>query len=234
MDQVEQKPPDLVDGLALVLETKNPRSFVFKNRDEMTVSEVDAKVIAEAKLGNFEPFGEWFLFNKQRLNNKAAYFLGRWDTDVEDLVQETFAIAMPKIAEFKPEFYHSLYAWTALIIKYLCFERMRKRKRTVSFLEADLEMIMTKMDIDRHNLLTQNMFEDEEKLDLEIIIQAFLYSIDEDSRKLFQMRLEGKSYLEMAKEQRIMLGTVMSKLFRIREKFARFLKMKKAESKKDE
>src|SRR5690349_5071173 len=62
-----------------------------------------------------------------KLYKACVYILGGRDSEAEDLAQEAFLVALRKLPEF--EFRSTLHHWLFRICTYLCYERIRKRKR---------------------------------------------------------------------------------------------------------
>src|SRR4051812_38909963 len=144
---------------------------------------------------------------RPRLYRTAVYFLGSQDPDAEDVVQETFLIALPKIKDF--DFCAPLYAWLRQICVYLCYERLRKRKRVLLSLEEDLETFTRKLAAER---IREHDDEEEKQFKL-ALLEKLKMEMDESSRQILFLRdTQGESYSEISRILNIPIGTVMSRL----------------------
>jgi RNA polymerase sigma-70 factor (ECF subfamily) len=147
-----------------------------------------------------------------RLKPICVHFLGYQDSDIDDTIQQTFLIAFQKLGEFEPR--STLYTWLAHICVNLCYERIRKRKRVLVSLQADLEQ-MTASLAKAQNDEKDRMDEDHKKIKL---MEGLIKTMGEKCRKVVELRdLEGQSYAAIGKLLKIPIGTVMSQLARCRE-----------------
>jgi RNA polymerase sigma-70 factor (ECF subfamily) len=155
---------------------------------------------------------EFFALYRPRLYRAAMYFLGGRDTDVDDVVQETFMVALPRLKDFV--FNAPLFAWLRQICLRRCYSRIRARRRNWSSPEADLEPLMRHQAMDRHRYKDSDI-ENEEKLG---ILRGLKEKLNAGSRQVIEMRCErGLSYLEISQELKVPMGTVMSRLARARD-----------------
>jgi RNA polymerase sigma-70 factor (ECF subfamily) len=166
---------------------------------------------------------------RPRLYRTSVYFLGSQDPDAEDVVQETFLIALPKIKDF--DFCAPLYAWLRQICVYLCYERLRKRKRVLLSLEEDLETFTRKLAADR----VRDRDEEEDKRVKLALLEKLKKEMDEPSRKILELRdSQGQSYAEISRNLNIPIGTVMSRLARSREALRKLVHAQAQERKKEQ
>jgi RNA polymerase sigma-70 factor (ECF subfamily) len=150
--------------------------------------------------------------NAGRLYPVCVHFLGYQDPDAEDIIQETFLIALKKLSRF--EFRSSLYTWLDHICVNLCFERLRKRKRELASLAGDLEKLTRPQ---AQSLDNQQRAEDEKKGRLEIL-RRLTQSMSNRCREVLDLRDQrGESYIHIAKTLKMPMGTVMSQLARCRK-----------------
>jgi RNA polymerase sigma-70 factor (ECF subfamily) len=146
---------------------------------------------------------------REKLYRTSVYILGHHDPEAEDVVQEAFMVALRKLPEF--EFRSSLNRWLFRICVFLCYERIRKRKRQVLQLEAELENLSSaeqerwKEGDDRRRNALQLVREQRELMGEPC--KGLLRLWDE----------ENQSYALIAETLKIPIGTVMSRLNRCKE-----------------
>ena len=147
-----------------------------------------------------------------RLKPICVHFLGYQDADIDDIVQQTFLIALEKLPQFEPR--STLYTWLAHICVNLCYERIRKRKKLLVSLEEDLEQLTASLAHDREAEKGRKAEEKERLRFLEKLIGA----LGEKCRKIIELRdRRGESYAAIGKALKVPIGTVMSQLARCRE-----------------
>jgi RNA polymerase sigma factor (sigma-70 family) len=142
----------------------------------------------------------------------CVHFLGYQDSDIDDIIQQTFMIAFQKLPEFEPR--SSLYTWLAHICVNLCYERIRKRKRVLVSLEEELDQLSSHLSRSAE-LKKEQDGEQGRKIRL---LEKLMQTMGEKCRKILELRdKQGKSYAEVGKTLKIPIGTVMSQLARCRE-----------------
>lgn len=150
--------------------------------------------------------------HQKRLMPIAVYFLGYQDSDLEDVVQETFLIGFQKLKDFRPE--ASLYTWLAHICVHRCYKRLEKRKRALQPLDLELDQVTASLSVDRFHSETREA----EKEKLIALARKTLANLGEKCREIIELRdFKGVSYAEIAKHLKVQMGTVMSRLARCRE-----------------
>ena len=150
--------------------------------------------------------------HSHRLKPVCVHFLGYQDSDIDDIIQQTFLIAFQKLAEFEPR--STLYTWLAHICVNLCYERIRKRKRVLVSLQEDLEQ-MTASLVKGQEHEKEQKDEDRKKIQL---MEGLIKTMGEKCRKIVELRdLQGQSYAAIGKLLKVPIGTVMSQLARCRE-----------------
>lgn len=161
-----------------------------------------------------DPEAESYFFHtyKEKLYQACVYLLGYQDPEAEDIAQEAFIVALRKLPEF--EFRSSLYRWLYRICVFLCYKRIRSRKRQVTLLDEQLEDLSSPLALDRE-------FQDEQKAQTQKVIQLIRSQRDlmgNLCRDLLKLRdEEEKSYGMIAEALKIPIGTVMSRLARCKE-----------------
>ncbi len=186
------------------------------------------EVLAAARAGNMEVFGDWCEANRKKLVGLAKHFLGSDHYCAEDMVQDSFVIASGKIVDFNNEFTNSLYAWVKQMMVYCCYERKRKDKREQGVDEDVLEMISTKVSVDKHENVGDAEQLSEEVDFLKSVFFNCLPTLPAKMREVARLRvIEGKHYADIAVITKIPVGTVMSTLGRARTKFKKALDLAK-------
>lgn len=147
-----------------------------------------------------------------RLRATTIHFLGHDDPEGEDLVQETFAVALKKLP--KVEIQTNLYGWLNRVCTLLCFERLRQRKRLLTTEDAGLLDAMAQRGRDA----ALQSEEESEKEEQRRIVMGALEALALPCRQILTQRdLQGASYAEISKRLKLPMGTVMSRLLRCRE-----------------
>jgi RNA polymerase sigma-70 factor (ECF subfamily) len=161
-----------------------------------------------------DPSAEEFFFklHRPRLHRASMYFLGGGDAEAEDIVQEAFMIAIPKLPQYI--FKAPIHAWLRQICLRLCYARLRSRKRLVMSPESDLELQMQGMAVDR----VQADALEEMRQGQMIELSDRITRLNPASRLITELRsLKGLSYAAISRLLEIPLGTVMSRLARARD-----------------
>lgn len=173
------------------------------------------KVIAGDRLAEEKFFG---LF-RPRLYRASMYFLGGQDSEAEDIVQDTFIIALPKLKDYV--FKAPIYAWLRQICLHLCYARLHKRSRMLVTLEEDLELFMRRMASER----LQNQDLEVAKQERLAVLRELITLLNPVSREIINLRnVQGMSYIKISQALQIPLGTVMSRLARARDQIRELAK----------
>lgn len=147
-----------------------------------------------------------------RLKPICVHFLGWQDSDIDDIIQQTFLIGFQKLPEFEPR--STLYTWLAHICVNLCYERIRRRKRVLSQLEEDLEILTAPQARSREEDLSAKDLE-QRRIDL---LKGLIKAMSDKCGRILELRdLKGKSYADIGEVLKVPIGTVMSQLARCRE-----------------
>lgn len=147
-----------------------------------------------------------------RLRATTIHFLGYDDPEGEDLVQETFAVALKKLP--KVTIQTNLYGWLNRVCTLLCYERLRHRKRLLITEDAGLldALELRERQAGRRN---EDEAEHEERRQL---VRAAMAQLNEPCRRILALRdMEGASYVAISKRLKLPMGTVMSRLLRCRD-----------------
>ena len=147
------------------------------------------------------------------------FFLGGQDSEAEDIVQDTFMIALPKLKDYI--FKAPIYAWLRQICLHLCDARLHKRSRMLVSLEEDLELFMRRMASER----LQNQDLEVAKQEKLAVLRDLITQLNPVSREIIQLRnVQGLSYTQISQALQIPLGTVMSRLARARDQIRELAK----------
>lgn len=149
-----------------------------------------------------------------RLRATTIHFLGHDDPEGEDLVQETFLVALKKLPSIRIQ--TNLYGWLNRVCTLLCYERLRQRKRLLSVDQEGLLDALAPMD--RGRAAQDEREQSDERAQA---LRESLQRMDERCRSVIQLRhIDGLSYAAISKKLKIPMGTVMSRLKRCREALA--------------
>jgi RNA polymerase sigma factor (sigma-70 family) len=147
-----------------------------------------------------------------RLLRACKYFLGYYDADTEDIVQETFVIALGKMKDYT--FDAPIYAWLRQICLRQCYGRMRTRKRLMATVEKDIEFLMMGGADDRAQKEADDLRQ-KERLEM---LQKIKKCLSPDGIEIIELKyVRGLSYTAISLHLNIPLGTVMSRLARNRD-----------------
>jgi RNA polymerase sigma-70 factor (ECF subfamily) len=146
---------------------------------------------------------------RKRLYQTAVYFLGIQDPEIEDVVQESFVMALRDLAHF--EFRSSFYTWINHICVNRCFQRLRERNRVVLGQEGNFDALLASQALHQHGSSDEAEIQEERRG----ILRRAMQRMNELCRGVLGLRVErGMSYAEIAKVLRVPMGTVMSRLAR--------------------
>jgi RNA polymerase sigma-70 factor (ECF subfamily) len=149
---------------------------------------------------------------QERIYRASVCLLGYQDPDAEDITQDVFLAALQQLPQF--EFRSSLYHWLNRICMYLCFERVRKRRRLVVGLEGDLEAAARSAFPGPGNPGP----DEKEKQEMLQLIEDQKQRMGDPCKSLLDLReAQQKSYAQIAVSLKVPIGTVMSRLARCKE-----------------
>jgi RNA polymerase sigma-70 factor (ECF subfamily) len=153
--------------------------------------------------GDEHAFEGFYKATQARLKRVALGFLGD-DTLVDDVVQETYARALPKLREFR--FESSVTTWLTRFTINLCLQALAQRKKMLSTETINMEALMQKG--------SPRM-----TVEMRRVLHNEIACLDKQTRDLlFAKDIEGRSFLEVAAHFKLPPGTVMSRLARARAK----------------
>ncbi len=154
--------------------------------------------------GDSAAFQELYNTHKKALIRACWYFLGN-DSEVEDMVQETFIKALKNLGNFR--FECSLGTWLNHIAVNLCRDFLEKKNKTMPF---SVDFFAS------HPSREQTTPYPEEARQ---ILREEIQKLEGRDKELITLReIQGLSYESIANRLKIPVGSVTSGLFRARQK----------------
>ncbi len=179
----------------------------------------ERELVKKILAGNVEVQTFFYRENARRLFHICIHFLGPEDDEADDIVQQTFLIALEKLGTF--EFRSSLYTWLSNICANLCYERLRRKKKVLASLEEELEQLM----VPPPGTTPDTEIDEDEKKARLALLERLVQSMSERCRQVLELRdKRGESYIHISKALKIPLGTVMSQLARCRKALGNLFK----------
>lgn len=171
----------------------------------------DRELVEKLLAKDDEAFRYFYGTYRDKIYKACVYLLGYRDPDAEDVTQEVFLAAIRQLPQF--EFRSSLYHWLYRIAMYLCYERIRKRRRHVVSLEEELETAATPL-----ALGPDKVQEEKERQKALEVIETQKNLMGDPCKSLLDLReKQGKSYAQLADILKVPMGTIMSRLARCKE-----------------
>lgn len=169
-------------------------------------------LVRRCQQGDESAFRELLRRHRSRAVYLAAQIL-RDPTEAEDVVQEAFLQVFRTIRTFRGD--ASFYSWLYRIVLNLCLDRRRRQGGR----------IIVPLDEEQEREAAEGAWETRLQVD------ALLARLGDQQRVTLVMReVAGLSYEEIARELKIPVGTVRSRLSAAREQFRRMWERMEAES----
>lgn len=168
----------------------------------------DARLVAAARAGDRDAFGELVTRYQQRLFHVLAPIVGSAE-DAADAAQDAFIQAFAKLESFRGE--SQFYTWLCRIALNTAYSRRRRRRPTASLDDAKGNAGAEPPD-PRLTAQEDAMRREE----IEQVRTALANLGDQHSKILVLREIEGCSYETIAEILDLPVGTVRSRLFRAR------------------
>ncbi|HUO58223.1 MAG TPA: RNA polymerase sigma factor [bacterium] len=166
--------------------------------------QTEKDLVKKVLKGDSEAFQEFYNTHKKGLIRACWYFLGN-DTEVEDMVQETFIKALKNLQNFR--FESSLATWLNHIAVNLCRDLLEKRKKNLPF---SVDFFATHPSIEQKNPYPEEALK---------MLREEMQKLEGREKELITLReIKGYSYEAIANRLKMPVGSVTSGIFRTRQK----------------
>ena len=184
-----------------------------------TVSKIedDERLIAKAQEGDLFSF-DHLVKKYQKKIYTLAYRMVKNHDAADDMAQETFINAYSSIKSFKLGY--NFYTWLYKICMNLSINYLKRQKFVISESQFEEESSPLEKKTKSEDPLTLLVKKEQERK-----IQQAIDSLSPKYKAVFVLKVyEDLSYEEIAQTLKVSLGTVMSRLFRARERLRQLLK----------
>lgn len=172
-------------------------------------------LVARARAGDRRAFGELVRRYMQRSYYVALGLVGSHD-DALDLSQEAFARAYRARRSLDPD--RPFYAWLYQIVRRLCFNFLRDRKRRSQRLQEAAPWLVEQAS---RRAPGADPAGDVERAELRARLEIAIEALSEREREVLVLKeFEGLRYREIAELLGVPIGTVMSRLYTARKRLA--------------
>jgi RNA polymerase sigma-70 factor (ECF subfamily) len=183
---------------------------VFKNED-------DERLIAKAQEGDLFSFDQ-LVKKYQKKIYFLAYRMVKNHDAADDIAQETFINAYSSIKSFKLGY--NFYTWLYRICMNLSINYLKRQKFVIPESQFEEETSPLEKETTTEDPLSLLVQKERERK-----IEQAIDSLPPKYKAVFILKVyEDLSYEEIAQTLKISLGTVMSRLFRARERLQKLLK----------
>ena len=179
--------------------------------------EDDERLIAKAQEGDLYSF-DILVKKYQKKIYFLAYRMMKNHDAADDIAQETFINAYSSIKSFKPGY--SFYSWLYRICMNLSINHLKRQKFVIPESQFEEEVNPLEKETITEDPLSLLVQKERERK-----IEQAIDSLSSKYKAVFILKVyEDLSYEEIAQTLKISLGTVMSRLFRARERLQKLLK----------
>jgi len=193
----------------------------------------DFHLVQQAKEGDQKAYAELLGFYRDSLYFMLLKMVKNKD-DAEDLTIEAFGKAFRSIESYSSSFAFSTWLFKIATNNGIDFIRSQKARRKV--VSIDNKDIDTDIDYTQKNSLIADSLNPEEEMieeQKEKLLRTIIKKLHPDYRKILTLRyFDDYSYIEIAENLELPIGTVKARLFRARELLLSILKKYKIDSSK--
>lgn len=189
------------------------------------MNDVPPELLTRLRQGDEAALGELMVLCRPMLMNIALHHLHSYE-DAEEIVSKTFENAWSRIGQFRGD--SKLETWLTRITVNLALNRWWywKRRRKDETMAID-RPIVDGMPDTFHDLLPADALSVPRELELSetrAAIEAVIPELTPRHRVVLEMRLDGRSYEEIAAQLGQNIGTIKSRLARARESLRELLR----------
>lgn len=154
--------------------------------------------------GDQAAFRQLYDSHKKALIRACWYFLGN-DSEVEDMVQETFIKALRNLPHFR--FECALSTWLNHIAVNLCRDYLEKKRKTLPF---SVDFFASRPSIEQKDAYPEEVLK---------LLREEMTQLEGRDKELLELReIKGWSYEAIANRLKMPVGSVTSGIFRARKK----------------
>ncbi len=177
--------------------------------------EADRELIRKTKQGNLHSF-EGLVKKYQKNIYRLAFRMTKDHDTADDIAQETFVKAFTSIGSFKEEY--SFHPWVFRICMNLSINYLKRKK----FMVSESELLPRKLEDSKATGDPMSQLIRDELMDR---VESSIDALPPPFKAVFILKVyEELSYEQIARNLKISVGTVMSRLFRARERLQKSLK----------
>ncbi len=164
----------------------------------------EQQLVERILAGDGAAFRQFYDTHKKALIRACWYFLGN-DSEVEDMVQETYIKALRNLPNFR--FECALSTWLNHIAVNLCRDYLEKKKKTLPF---SVDFFATRPSIEQKEAYPEEVLK---------LLRDEMALLEGRDKELIELReIKGWSYEAIANRLKMPVGSVTSGIFRARKK----------------
>ena len=155
---------------------------------------------------------------RPRLLRACRDLLGEQHAEAEDMVQDTFLVAIPKLR--KLDLSAPAYPWLRQVCVRLCYARRRSRDGVLTCLEGELQAYMRRMNVPRVNS-GQVEVQAQQKMEL---LRELIKQLPPAARQIIQLRnVHGMTYDQIGQVLAIPRDAIVERLAEARERIRNYV-----------